>query len=369
MSVDSLLINGFRNISNQTLTFDSKYNFILGDNGSGKSSLLESIFFLGHGKSFRSHKVDALCKQGESNFTISAKTFDTVNLGISKNFDNNTTLIKLNGEKLVKLSDLAKNIAVQIITPESFRLFFGGPKERRKFFDLGMFHVKHEFSFLWKEFSRVLKQRNACLKQRTETSTLAYWDSKFIDLSEQLTLLRSEYVTGFIKELKVWLDILLPNIGDDISIDFYKGWSKSRTLVEVIKQNTHRELQQGHTLNGAHKFDLKFFINGESLESRISRGQQKLFLLALTFTQAKLIERVERVKPILLIDDIGAELDEVSRSKLYQAIEKLDCQVIITAIDKMALEPLVPNNKKYKVFHVEHGYISEVNRLSYDSRK
>ena len=94
-----------------------------------------------------------------------------------------------------------------------------------------------------------------------------------------------------------------------------------------------------------------------------------MFLLALTFTQAKLIERVERVKPILLIDDIGAELDNSSRSKLYQAIEKLDCQVIITAIDKMALEPLVPNNKKYKVFHVEHGYISEMNRLNYDSRK
>ena len=87
-----------------------------------------------------------------------------------------------------------------------------------------------------------------------------------------------------------------------------------------------------------------------------------MFLLALTFAQAKLIEKVKRVKPILLIDDVGAELDLNSRTLLNNAIGKLNCQVIITAIDKTAVEPLVPTDNNYKMFHVKHGQISAIGK-------
>jgi len=107
---------------------------------------------------------------------------------------------------------------------------------------------------------------------------------------------------------------------------------------------------------------VKFLTGNVVIDNQLSRGQQKLFLLALTFAQAKLIEKVKRVKPILLIDDVGAELDFNSRTLLNKAINKLDCQVIITAIDQTAVEPLVPTDNNYKMFHVKHGRISAIDK-------
>lgn len=360
MSVAKLVTQNFRNLSAGSINFNSDLNFIIGENGSGKSSLLEAIFFLGHGKSYRTTNLNTIVHYEQKLFVVSVKDFEDKNLGVSRDFVSGQTIIKLNSENLNRLSDLAKNIAVQIVTPESFKLFFGGPKERRKFVDLGMFHVKHEFSHLWREFSRVLKQRNACLRSVQNNSMLDYWSDIFCQHSEQVANLRKLYVDDLLKELKIWTELMLPNLSNDISVQYMQGWSAGKSLVSVLNENRHRELQHGYSLYGAQKFDVKFQINKVSVDLILSRGQQKLFLLALTFAQAKLIEKVNRVKPILLIDDIGAELDINSRTLLSRAIDKLDCQVIITAIDRFALEPLVSSNKNYKMFHVKHGEVLEI---------
>lgn len=362
MSVNKLTIHNFRNLTNQTVEFHPSLNFITGNNGSGKSSLLESIFYLAHGKSFRAPKADSLVSYEQNDFVVSVKDNFGNQLGVSKSIKGGQTFLKVNGEKLNKLSELAKHIAVQIVTPESFKLFFGGPKDRRKFIDFGMFHVKHDFSTQWKEFSRVLKQRNACLKHKDVKSLNSYWSDSFIELSIILTEKREQYVHLFKAEFEHWLKYLLPELTQQIEVSFHQGWSRKQTLKEVLTKNIDRELAMGFSLYGAHKFDVKFLIDGTSVEHQLSRGQQKLFLLALTFTQTKLIERVNRVKPILLIDDIGAELDQSSRCNFYNAIENVDCQVIITAIDKVALEPMVQNDNTLKMFHVKHGRISEVNK-------
>ena len=128
----------------------------------------------------------------------------------------------------------------------------------------------------------------------------------------------------------------------------------------MLASNTDREIELGYTSSGAHKFDIRFNIGRNPVENTLSRGQQKLFLLALTLAQAKLIENGKRVKPILLIDDVGAELDIQSRKALSQAIERLDCQVIISAIEKTALEPIIPSDNNYKMFHVKQGEILEL---------
>jgi len=261
-------------------------------------------------------------------------------------------------------------------------LFFGGPKERRRFVDLGMFHVKHSFSQQWKSFNRVLKQRNACIRLGNNTtesnSMLEYWTEQFCQMSIEVALVREEYVSAIITELNLWLAILLPNLESRVTVQYLQGWPQKRTLQDVLAVNKEREASYGYSLYGAHKFDVKFLLDKQSLETQLSRGQQKLFLLALTFTQAKLIERVNRVKPILLIDDIGAELDVNSRSALSKALEMLDCQVLITAIEEGVLQPFFErfnNNSNacydneslklqqteyYKMFHVKHGNVSEI---------
>ncbi|MDO6427638.1 DNA replication/repair protein RecF [Thalassotalea sp. 1_MG-2023] len=357
MSIKDLNAYQFRNLVDGKISLHSEFNFILGDNGSGKSSLLESIYYLSHGKSFRTTNVSNLVRNESQRFVLSAKTFNDQMLGIEYSLSGEKR-IKIDGERQTKLSELAKNLAVQVVTPESFKLFIGGPRERRKFIDLGLFHVKHSFPEVWRQFNKTLKQRNACLKQRLSEQQLQYWTEQFCQLSETIAELRSGYIKELSIEVTNWLSVLLPEINDSIKLQYLQGWHSKKELFDVLTQNKDKELERGFSLYGAHKFDVRFQFNTLSLEQRLSRGQQKLFLLALTFAQTKLIEKVKRVKPILLIDDIGAELDISSRTAMSVANQLLNCQSIITAIDKSAVEPLVPKNKNYKMFHVKHGNIS-----------
>jgi DNA replication and repair protein RecF len=371
MSVAKLTTYNFRNLSSAAIEFHSNINFFIGDNGSGKSSLLEALFFIGHGKSFRTSKVEHLASYDTDNFVVSVRDINELQLGLSKNLATGLTHIKINGERHARLSELAKNIAVQIVTPESFKLFFGGPKERRRFVDLGMFHVKHTFPKQWSEFNRVLKQRNACIRNNLDKTTLDYWTAIFCQLSSDVDNIRSKYVEDLITELPYWLELLLPNIADKVTVQYLRGWPQKKHLIDALSDSIEREKAYGYSVYGAHKFDVKFLIGKLALESQLSRGQQKLFLLALTFAQAKLIARVERVKPILLIDDIGAELDTNSRCALSKAISNIDCQIVITAIEEGVLQPFIndlqdDNNEssdkiKYHMFHVKHGDILPVN--------
>jgi DNA replication and repair protein RecF len=220
MSIEKLYTQQFRNLISSRVALDPKMNFILGDNGSGKSSLLESIFFLGHGKSFRTVKSENLIAHQYNDFVINVVDDRNVRIGVSKS-KQQPIVIKINGENKTKLSELASNIAVQIITPESFKLFFGGPKERRRFIDLGLFHVEQSFSLTWKTFSKVLKHRNACLKASNMNNTqLEYWDGEFCRLSELLSQLRLEYIEKLTEELNFWLNLLLPDIAEHIEITF-----------------------------------------------------------------------------------------------------------------------------------------------------
>lgn len=359
MAVNQLLVNNFRNLDNSHTDFHPDLNFIVGDNGSGKSSLLEALFFLAHGKSFRTNRSENLITANTNSFVISVKTNNDRRLGVERNVSH-VSNIKIDGQFVNKFSILAQNIAVQIVTPESFKLFFGGPKERRRFIDLGLFHVKPKFQSLWKQFNSIHKQRNACLKQGIRNDQSQYWTNQFITASEHIALVRREYITELNQELAAWLKILLPCHFNNLTITYLQGWSAQKKLEQVLCDNIDREYIRGFSMYGCHKFDVKFTVDKLSIEEVFSRGQQKLFLLALTFAQAQLIKKVNRVKPIILIDDIGAELDLTSRKAFAEAYLHLDSQTFITAIDKSALEPLVPDDNNYKMFHVEHGQISAI---------
>ncbi|SET68705.1 DNA replication/repair protein RecF [Thalassotalea agarivorans] len=358
MSVVKFNTQHFRNLKDTSVEFDPQVNVILGNNGSGKSSILEALFFVGHGKSFRTTKVNKLAALGEQQFVVSLLDDKSNRLGLSRDIQSTSTLIKINGEKSNKLSQLASHFAVQIVTPESFKLFFGGPKERRKFVDLGMFHVKHEFLHLWKDFSRVLKQRNACLKIK-DKRTLQYWDQQFVSLSNDITQIRKKYIEELTSELEEWLAILLPQVKQDLEIAYFYGWNKAKALEDQLADALDKELMQGYSQYGAHKFDLRFTCKQTPVDISLSRGQQKLFLLALTLAQTSLIAKAQRVKPILLIDDFGAELDTTSRTAVSKALSKLDSQIIITAIEEGILKELYDSIKgNFKMFHVEHGTLT-----------
>ena len=371
--IAKLVLQDFRNIETLNSEFHPSLNIILGDNGSGKSSILEGVFYLAHGKSFRTSNSDILVQLDKKHFSVSAKTLLGNQLGLRKGCGVNSRFneIKIDGDRCYKFSELAKKFAVQIITPESFYLFFGGPKQRRRFLDLGLFHVEHRFTDTWKYFSRTLKQRNACLKLNTSSQDLHYWTDTFIKASENISTLRKAYAIKLTTELNFWINILLPQIKDSITVKYDQGWSSNLSLADALSRVSVKELKLGYSLVGAHKFDIKFLVDNKPIETQLSRGQQKLFLIALTLAQTKLIEQQKQLIPVLLIDDVGAELDEHSRALLNTAINALECQIILTAIETDSVAQFITDEKNYYMFHVKHGTLSKVNEQAknYDNRK
>ncbi|SFC49646.1 DNA replication/repair protein RecF [Pseudoalteromonas denitrificans] len=359
MSLEFLTIKNFRNIESLSFSPIEGINLIYGENGSGKTSLLESIYYLSHGKSFRTSKHKNIIKKQQSKFIIHGKKSVndlSIPVGISKNLLGESSL-KIQGKSSQKVSDLAQLIPVQLITPESYSLFFGGPKERRKFLDFGLFHVEHQFFSLWQSFNKILKQRNALLKQKPKNyyDEIRFWDKEFVRLSVSINNLRLSYINKFKQQFfdKICVDL---DLVKDLSLEFNSGWKTTNELTDILSENFERDLKQGFTSRGPHKADFSFSIDGISVENYLSRGQLKLLLYALKVTQNSLIETETNKQSILLIDDLPSELGQDTRGKVGKILAQCDSQIFITAIESDSISAVVePMKRKLEMFHVKHG--------------
>ncbi|GEK76856.1 DNA replication and repair protein RecF [Pseudoalteromonas atlantica] len=349
----------FRNIEALTLEPVNGVNIIYGENGSGKTSLLEAIYYLSHGKSFRTPKHKSIIQHQQDQFVIHGRKalHDlSIPIGISKTQSGETNL-KIQGKTSRKISELAQLMPVQIITPESYSLFFGGPKERRKFLDLGLFHVEHEFFYLWQSFNKVLKQRNALLKSKPKNyfDQIRFWDKEFVRLAEQINKLRMAYISRFKQQFfdKMCAELTLIR---DLEINFNAGWKDSESLSDALEQNFERDARQGFTSKGPHKADFNFSVAGNSVENTFSRGQLKLLLYALKVTQNSLIESETDKQSILLIDDLPSELGEDTKEKVGQLLAHCSSQIFISSILSESISAVVePMQRELQMFHVKHG--------------
>ncbi|CAM3069316.1 DNA replication/repair protein RecF [Pseudoalteromonas atlantica] len=359
MSLSHLSLKYFRNIEALTLEPVNGVNIIYGENGSGKTSLLEAIYYLSHGKSFRTPKHKSIIQHQQDQFVIHGRKalHDlSIPIGISKTQSGETNL-KIQGKTSRKISELAQLMPVQIITPESYSLFFGGPKERRKFLDLGLFHVEHEFFYLWQSFNKVLKQRNALLKSKPKNyfDQIRFWDKEFVRLAEQINKLRMAYISRFKQQFfdKMCAELTLIR---DLEINFNAGWKDSESLSDALEQNFERDARQGFTSKGPHKADFNFSVAGNSVENTFSRGQLKLLLYALKVTQNSLIESETDKQSILLIDDLPSELGEDTKEKVGQLLAHCSSQIFISSILSESISAVVePMQRELQMFHVKHG--------------
>ena len=340
----------FRGLAPLAADFHPRYNLIVGRNASGKTSLLEALFFLGRGRSFRSRRLQALIRHGESDFQLVARVAyggPAITLGIRASRGN--TEIRIGGHAVRSSTELAGHFPPHVIDPEIHKLLEDGPGQRRKFVDWGVFHVEPSFLSEWQRYHRALRQRNAAL--RGGGVPVGVWDDELVASGTRLAQLRSDYL----QRLQPFITSAgLALLDLDVTIGHLAGWPEGEGLAEALQRSAERDRRFGVTHVGPHRADIGVRVGGLLARDRISRGQQKLLASALTLAQLSLQESVAPGRTALLLDDPAAELDGERLERLVALVRTLPVQLFVTSLRADLPGLGTPGS----MFHVEQGVLA-----------
>ncbi|MDH2997703.1 DNA replication/repair protein RecF [Pasteurellaceae bacterium LFhippo2] len=359
MALSRLIINNFRNLTSVDLELSHGFNFLVGENGSGKTSLLEAIFYLGHGRSFKSHISNRIIHYDYDHFVLHGRVDEAKHhwsVGLQKSRQGDTTL-KINGEDGKKISDLAHLLPMQVITPEGLTLLNGGPSYRRAFLDWGLFHQYPEFYAHWANLKRLLKQRNSALAQVRSYAELKVWDIELVKLAQIVSQMRANYAEALRPEIEKTCQFFLPEL--EISVSFHQGWEKGADYAEILANSFERDRGIGYTMVGPQKADFRFRANGLPVEDVLSRGQLKLLMCALRLAQGEYLVAQKDRQCLFLIDDFASELDPTKRALLAERLRQSGSQVFVTAITKDQLSQMQwQEQDNDRLFSVVKGQIT-----------
>lgn len=356
MRLSQLQIKNFRNLEKIQLTPVSEVNLILGDNASGKTSLLESIYYLSHIRSFRTqHVTDLILRQSPYlQLVAQIETSDQqiIPLGIRRS--RNKSEIRVNKQPVKRVSEIAAQFPVLAIHPDSYKLITGSPSQRRQYLDWGVFHVEHGFFQAWQRFKKSLMQRNAALKSKQKLDVCQLWNKEINNTAHYIDQLRQQYF----EKLKPYFNELTQQffINDSVDIGYKRGWPVDMDLSELLEVNLQKERLKGYTYYGPHRAEVTIKVNGQSAQTCISRGQQKTLVALMRLAQAMQFTEATNNSCVLLYDDLAAELDANHRDKILTVLSKMNIQLFLTAIEKQQIDLSAWQVKK--TFHVEHGNLS-----------
>jgi len=351
MGLKSLKIGQFRCFEDAELEPVPGINLVTGMNASGKTSLLEAIFLLGRGRSFRSARREAVIREGANSLQAVARLQDGRVLGMEISRDG--WVARGGGEPIAQLSQLSDWLAVQVMDPEVHRLVQEGPGDRRRYLDWATFHVKPGFLEAWRNYQRALRQRNSALKAAQPDASVELWERSLVTEGERLDTYRSETVEALQGPVRGAAETLL---GVPVGIEYRPGHPQGMTLAEALSANRGRDRKAGMTQVGPHRADLQLRLDDHKARGWVSRGQQKLLAASLVLGQAALLAPLWGERGVLLIDDPAAELDRSRCEALLELIAESPFQVFVTALDAAAL----PGFQAEARFHVEQGKVHRV---------
>jgi DNA replication and repair protein RecF len=330
LSLCQLQVTDFRCLQSAALTLDPRFTLISGPNASGKTSLLEALYVLGRGRSFRTRRLEHLIRLGSERFIVFGEV-DTANRKVPLGVEgaNGGIRARIGGEKPDSLAELALLLPVQIIDPEVHHLIEEGPNRRRRFLDWGVFHVEREFVGHWQRYQQVLKQRNAALKGRQPKPVVSAWDADLVRSGELLSAARARYVAALSPHAQAIGRNLL---GLELALGYRSGWAKDQSFAEALQQSWAHECEMGATQIGPHRAELTIRLDGMTVKDRISRGQQKLLAAALLMAQLHLFPEGSPVQPTLLLDDPAAELDDARLANLIREVSAHSVQLVVTTL-------------------------------------
>ena len=407
--IERLQISHLRNL-NQVNLSATACNVIIGENGSGKTSLLEAIFLLSRGKSFRHHQPKRYIQHHQNNATVHARLSDSSTLAIQKQADA-TTILRLNQSTVYNQSILTEQLPTLLIDPSTMDMLEQGSASRRQLLDWLVFHMKQGFHPQWVAYQRLLKQRNSLLKKarhltQVQLAELKAWDKGLSNHAALIHHYREQIFGEWQPYFAQSIAQLLLTYAEQLSLSYNAGYDTSIALDVQLNERLEQDLQLGYTRIGNHRADIhvhwrsseplvmheglttkstkregtsvegdvhtKLPILKEQAANVLSRGEKKLLITALRLSQLPLLLNTEkgvntpatdskyRATPVVLLDDITAELDDRAIEILLSTLAQLPCQVFMTSLTD-DIVPLV--NKLWSeptMFHVKQGEFSFV---------
>jgi DNA replication and repair protein RecF len=403
VSLGNFTVDDLRCIEHAELQLHPGHNLIWGGNGSGKTSLLESIFLLGRGRSFRTRNSERLIRHGRDRLVVFGRTgggdgdggsedrlesrrpdLDPRARGIGEakhdvaapvdlnrsdlNIEGRTpgplpqslgvqvsradgTIARISGTTARSLTELTQAFPVQVIDPGVHKLVEEGGHRRRRWMDWAVFHVEHQFGDWWLRYTRILKQRNAAL--RTQPAQVSVWDAELARVGELIADSRRRFVESL---LPYWRESVLALSGLEPELHYFKGWAQEVSLAEALIASRMRDESKRLTHPGPHRADVIVRINGRPAREVLSRGQQKLVAVAMTLAQLNLLQEATRTTPTLLLDDPSAELDGDHLRRFIEQVMRLRSQLVLTSLHSESHLFGTPD----RVFHVEQGRVQPV---------
>ena len=371
MRVTRLDVGNLRRFERASLLPGPGINVLTGDNGAGKTSVLEALHLMAYGRSFRGRVRDGLVRAGADSLEVYVEWREEPATAASTAAGpgNQVGRVRraglrhsgqqwegrLDGEDVTHLGDLCAALVVVTVEPGSHALIVGSSEIRRRFIDWGLFHVEPRFLPLWRRYARALKQRNALLKRRTTDSQMDAWEAELAQAGESITQQRQAYVEALQPRLGDLVDALLPAAGR-CNLAYQPGWRQDElSLADALLLARDRDLAAGFTTVGPHRADWRIDYSAIPGRSALSRGQAKLSALAALLAQAEHHADVRGDWPVVALDDLASELDQNHQRRVLERLDATPAQVFITGTERPAL--LTETVKDVALFHVEHGQL------------
>ncbi|MDD3392046.1 MAG: DNA replication/repair protein RecF [Bacilli bacterium] len=356
----------FRNYDFFKISLSPYINIFYGNNGEGKTNILESIYLLGITKSHRVNNDKYLIKKKHSNLKVQGTiTNQNVSDSLEVIIDLKTKILKKN-KKLIKTIDYINTLNVIIFYPDDLSLIKGSPQERRKFLNVEISQLNKKYLIALHEYNKILKIRNELLKKRQKHELI---DLSYFDIITDLYIKKSLIIFKYRYEFIIQIDKIIDHIYEDItgfknmtlkylcSFDEYdiNGVKNNELLKQNLLNILNKEIKYGTSLIGPHRDDINFILDTKDLKLYGSQGQQKLAILSLKLSEMELYKNQEE-KPILLLDDVFSEIDETKKNNILKYLNQ-KTQIIITTTDLTNIDSKIINNSK--IFEIKNEKIIE----------
>ena len=361
MILEKLSLINYKNIQTATLELSPKINCLIGQNGVGKTNVLDAIYYLSFCHSANNPMDSQVIRHGEEFFMIEGKYNEDI--AISCGFKRGSKKhFKKNKKEYKRLSEHIGLIPVVMVSPSDTLLIDGGSEERRRLMDMVISQYDRSYIEHLNRYNKALLQRNTMLKADDEPNidVISLWEEQMAMAGEQIYQRREAFVKEMVPIFQRFYETISGN-REQVALNYVSHCQRG-PLLEVIQRDRYKDRAVGYSLHGIHRDDLEIALGGHQMKREGSQGQHKTFVIALKLAQFDFLKRTNtKTTPLLLLDDIFDKLDAKRVEQIVSLVAGNEFgQIFITDTNRDHLDQILSaSSHDYKIFFVEDGNVQE----------